>query len=88
MEQAHADQPPVVIDALDRVSVQLELTDDGGREVNPTFVQLGKSDRLVAGLVQAFQQQLLLSVSEGHRPGIVALQWDWARLGGSGRWRR
>jgi hypothetical protein len=25
MDQPHADQPPVVIDALDRVSVQLEL---------------------------------------------------------------
>jgi len=68
MEQAHADQPPVVIDALDRVSVQLELADDGGWEVNPASVQLGKSDRLVAGLAQALQQPLLLSVSERHRP--------------------
>ena len=68
MEQAHADQPPVVIDALDRVSVQLELADDCGREGNPASVQLGKSDRLVAGLAQALQQPLLLSVSERHRP--------------------
>ena len=49
MEQTHAGQPPVVIDALDHVSVQLELGDDGGREVNPAGVKLGKSDRLVAG---------------------------------------
>ena len=48
-EQAHADQPPVVIDTLDRVSVQLELGNDCGREVNPAGVQLGKSDRLLAG---------------------------------------
>ena len=49
MEHAHADQPSVVIDALDRVSVQLELADDGGRKVNPARVtQLAKSDRLVA----------------------------------------
>ena len=48
MEQAHADHPPVVIDALDDVSVQLELGDDGGREVNPSGVQLGESDGLVA----------------------------------------
>jgi hypothetical protein len=44
MEQAQADEAPVVIDALDDVSVQLELGDDGGREVNPAGVQLGKSD--------------------------------------------
>ncbi len=66
-EQAHADQPPVVIDALDHVSVQLELGDDGGRERNPAGVQLAKSDRLVAGLAQALQQPLLLDVSERHR---------------------
>jgi hypothetical protein len=80
MEQAHADQPPVVIDALDRVSVQLELADDGGREVNPAGVQLGKSDRLVTGLAQALQQPLL-RVSERHRPDCRQLQRDWASLG-------
>ncbi len=66
MEQAHADQPPVVMDALDRVSVQLELADDGGWEADPAGVKLGKSDRLVAGLAQALQQPLLLGVSERH----------------------
>jgi hypothetical protein len=40
----------VVIDAHDHVSVQLELGDDGGRERDPGGVQLGESDRLVAGL--------------------------------------
>jgi hypothetical protein len=68
MEPAHADQPPVVIDALDDVSVQLELGDDGGREVNPAGAQLGKSDRLVAGLAQALQQPPLLGVKGNHRP--------------------
>jgi hypothetical protein len=68
MQQAHADQPPVVIDALDDVSVQLELGDDRGWEVNPAGVQLGKSDRLVARLAQALQQPLLLGVKESHRP--------------------
>jgi hypothetical protein len=53
MEQAHPDEPSVVIDALDDVSVQLELGDNGGREVNPAGVKLGKSDRLVAGLAQS-----------------------------------
>jgi hypothetical protein len=53
IEQAHADRPPVVIDALDYVSVQLELGDDGGRERDPGGVQLPKSDRLVTGLAQS-----------------------------------
>jgi hypothetical protein len=73
MEQAHADQLLVVIDALDDVSVQLELADDGGWEGNPAGVQLGKSDGLAAGLAQSVQQPLLLGVSKRHRR-IVALQ--------------
>src|SRR5450755_4693313 len=50
LEQAHADQPPVVIDALDRVAVQLELGDDGGWEVNPAGLQrpAGRRPRAVA----------------------------------------
>ena len=79
LEQPHADQPPVVIDALDHVSVQLELGDDGGRERDPAGVQLGKSDRLVAGLAQALQQPLLLDVSERHRR-IGPLQRDCGRF--------
>jgi hypothetical protein len=63
MERSQAGEPTVVLDALDDVSVQLELGDDGGREVNPGGVQLGKSDRLVAGWAQALQQPLLLGVS-------------------------
>jgi hypothetical protein len=89
MEQSHADQPLVVIDALDRASVQFELADDGGREVNPGGVQRGKGDRLVAGPAQVLQQPLLLSVSERHRPdyrppaGMAVL-----RLVAGGRRRR
>ena len=79
LEQAYADQPAVVIDALDRVSGQLELGDDGGRERNPAGVQLGKTDRLVAGLAQSLQQPLLLDVSERHRR-IGDLQRDCGRL--------
>ena len=52
LEQEHADHPPVVMDALDLVSVALELGHDGGREVSPAGMQSGKSDRLVAGPVQ------------------------------------
>jgi hypothetical protein len=63
MEQAHADEPPVVIDALDDVAVQLELGDDGGREVNPARVQLDEGHWLVAGIAQSLEQPLLLGVS-------------------------
>ena len=34
-EQAYAYQPPMLMDPLDRVSAQLELAQDGGREVDP-----------------------------------------------------
>jgi hypothetical protein len=80
MEQAHADQPPVVIDTLDRVSVQLELADDGGWEVNPGGVQLGKATGWWPAWSKSLQQLLLLGVSERHRR-IVALQWAWGRVG-------
>ncbi len=50
--------PPVVIDALDDVGFQLELGDDCGRDVNPAGTQLGKTDRLLAGLAQSLQQPL------------------------------
>ena len=63
IDQPHASKPPVLIDALNRVSVQFKLADDGGREVNPASAQLVKSDRLLAGLAQALQHLLLLSVS-------------------------
>ncbi|HMD56595.1 MAG TPA: hypothetical protein VKG82_03895 [Solirubrobacteraceae bacterium] len=56
----------MVIDTVDRVSVQLELAHNGGREINPTGVQLGKSDRPIAGPAQSLKHSLLLGVSERH----------------------
>jgi hypothetical protein len=69
LEQAHPDQPAVIIDALDRVSAQIELAHDGGREGNPAGVQLSEGDRLLAGLAQPLEQPLLLCVSEHLRLG-------------------
>jgi hypothetical protein len=83
MDQAHADQPPVVIDALDRVSVQLELGYDGGYEVDPAGMQLRKSDRLVASPAQSLQQSLLLGVSARHRRIVASSR----SVGASGRFR-
>ena len=56
------------MNALDNVSVHLQLGDDGGGEGNPGGVQFSKSDWLVAGLAQSIQQPLLLGVKETHRP--------------------
>jgi hypothetical protein len=44
-EQAYAYRSHAVIHALDRVSVELKLAHDRGREVNPADAQLGKCDR-------------------------------------------
>ena len=62
LKQAHADQPPTVIDAIDREPVHLELADDRGREVDPGGVQLGEGDRLIPGLAQSREHSLLLGV--------------------------
>ena len=68
IEQAHPDEEPVVIDAVDDISVQLELGNDRGRECDPAGVQFRKRDRLIAGLAQSLEQALLLNVSGRHRP--------------------
>ncbi len=62
IEQAHADQLSFVVNALDDVSVHLQLRDDGRGEVNPGGVQFGKRDGLAADLAQPVHQPLLLGV--------------------------
>src|SRR5450755_4645876 len=62
-EQAYAYRSHAVIHALDLVSVELKLAHDRGREVNPADAQLGKADRLLAGLPQSLKHSLLLAVS-------------------------
>jgi hypothetical protein len=52
LEQAHADQPAVLTDALHDVSVRLKLRNDGGGERDPVGMQLGERERLVACLAQ------------------------------------
>jgi hypothetical protein len=46
--QAYPDQPAVLVDALDRVPVELELADDYGGKVNPAGAQFVESDWLLA----------------------------------------
>ena len=53
VEKPHADRPPAFMDTLDDVSVQFQLGDDGGREVNPGGVELDECDRLFTGLAQS-----------------------------------
>jgi hypothetical protein len=35
LEQAYSHEPPILMDALDRVSAELELAQDSGWEVDP-----------------------------------------------------
>jgi hypothetical protein len=41
------------MDALDRVSAELELAQDGGREVDPAGSQVCERDRPVPGAAQS-----------------------------------
>jgi hypothetical protein len=66
IDQPYASKPPLLIDALNRVSVQFKLADDGRWEVNPASAQLVKCDRVLASLAQALQHLLLLSVGQCH----------------------
>ena len=52
LEQAHADQPAVLTDALHDVSVRLKPRNDGRGERDPGGMQLGERERLVACLEQ------------------------------------
>lgn len=52
-EQAYAHEPPILMDALDRVSAELELAQDGGREVDPAGSQVCERDRPVPGAAQS-----------------------------------
>ena len=83
LHQAYTGEPPAVMDALDDVSVELELGHDGSREVNPAGVQIGKGDWLFASLSQSLQQPLLLGVSERHRAGLSPAGGTEAQLSAS-----
>ena len=82
-EQADADQPSVVTDAFDRVSVELKFAQDGGGKVNAVGAQLGKGDRLLASAAQSLEHSLVLVVCESHRPSVAGV----SRLMGSA-WER
>ena len=78
-EQAHADHPAVVIDALDEVPVQLELGDDGGPERDP----VGCSSAKATGWSPAWRSRSSSRCcwgSAGVIDVIVALQRDWGSL--------
>ena len=84
-EQADADQPVVVVDALDCVPVELELADDHGREVNPAGAQVLEGDWLPARAAQLLERPQLLVSASAHRPDCrVMLLRLVAAVGGSG----
>ena len=69
-EQADADQPVVVVDALDCVPVELELADDHGREVNPAGAQVLEGDWLPARAAQLLERPQLLGFSQRPSAGL------------------
>jgi hypothetical protein len=56
----------VLVNALDRVSVQLKLTDKGRWEVDPFGTQLGERHRQFAGTVESLEHPQLRGISERH----------------------
>jgi len=72
IEQAHADQPAVVTDALDHVSIELELGDTAaGKSIPPAC-----SSAKATGWSPAWRSRCCWT-SAGVIDGIVALQREW-----------
>src|SRR5450755_2139202 len=67
LQQADADLPAVFVDALDHVSVELELADDYGGEVNPAGAQLVERHWLVARAPCSLEHPQLLGFGDRHR---------------------
>ncbi|MGZ6589744.1 MAG: hypothetical protein ACXVHX_36470 [Solirubrobacteraceae bacterium] len=58
----------MLIEALDRVPVELKLAEDDGRKVNPTAAQLAERHWLLTSASQSLKHPQLLGFSERHRP--------------------
>lgn len=69
-DQAQADQSPVLIHSLNRVTVQLQLADHGRWGVKPSRAQRGKRHRLLTSTTQLLKCQTMLSLNERHRIGL------------------
>jgi hypothetical protein len=72
LEQADAEESAVLVDALDHVSVELELADDDGGKVNPTGAQLIERHWLLARVPELLKHPKLLGFNERHRPDSLA----------------
>jgi hypothetical protein len=75
IEQAHAQQPPVTMNALDHVSAHLKLKDNSCREGHAGGVQFRERDRLISALSQPIQHPLLLDIKDIHRSNCRAAAW-------------
>jgi hypothetical protein len=53
IEKPPADRPPVVLDAFDYISVQLELGTAAAGQSTPSACRLGEGDRLFTGVAQS-----------------------------------
>jgi hypothetical protein len=65
-DQAQADQSPVLIHALDRVTGQLQLADHSRWGVKPSRAQRGQGHRLLTSTTQQLKRQTMLGLNERH----------------------
>jgi len=74
LDQAQADQSPMLRHSLDRVAVQLQLADHGRWRVKPGRAQRGKRHRLLTSTAQVLKRQTMLSLNERHRTELSTLR--------------
>src|SRR5437588_13069632 len=65
-DQAQSDQPPVLIHALNRVTIELQFADHSRWGVKPSRAQRGKGHRLLTSTTKQLKRQAMLSLNERH----------------------
>jgi hypothetical protein len=80
LDQARAEQSPVLIHSFDRVAIQLQLADHGRWGVKPSRAQRGKRHRLLTGTPQPLKRQPMLSLNKRHRTKLSTLRPPRSRL--------
>jgi hypothetical protein len=66
-DQAQADQSPVLIHALDRVTGQRSSLITAAGESSPSRAQRGQGHRLLTSTTQQLKRQTMLGLNERHR---------------------
>jgi hypothetical protein len=79
-DQAQADESPLLIHSLDRVTVQLQLADHGRWGIKPSRAQRGKRHRLLTSTTQLLKRQTMLPLNERNRTELSTLRPRRSRL--------